>query len=240
MSTKAKLPDTFSEPFSITLKRIFIVVVFSIAFGYIEAAVVVYLREIFHPDGFIFPLTDFGSTILQHEKLLLTEIGREAATIVLIFTGAWLFGRNRQQRFAYFLIIFAVWDIFYYVWLKVLIDWPATIMDWDILFLIPVTWASPVLYPALISFTMVLFALVILYGNSRMRPVKVYLFDWLAFFFAALIVVTSFCIAGLQITKENFESYFYLPMFVVGYLLSVVVFLKCVLKSKHITTAQKT
>ena len=231
MFTKGELPDTSSEPFSTTIKRICIVVVFSIAFGYIEAAVVVYLREIFHPDGFILPLTDFGS-ILQHKKLLLTEIGREAATIVLIFAGAWLFGNNRQQRFAYFLIIFAVWDIFYYVWLKVLLNWPATIMDWDILFLIPVTWASPVLYPVLISFTMILFALVILYGNSRMRPVKVNLFDWLAFLFAALIIVTSFCIAGLHVTEENFESYFYLPMFAVGYLLSVAIFLKCVLESR--------
>ena len=156
------------------------------------------------PNGFIFPLTDFGS-ILQHKKLLLTEIGREAATIVLIFTGAWLFGRNRQQRFAYFLIIFAVWDIFYYVWLKVLINWPATIMDWDILFLIPVTWASPVLYPVLISITMILFGLVILYGNSRMRSVKVSLFAWFAFLFAAFILVGSFCIAGLHITEENLQ-----------------------------------
>ena len=231
MCAETKLLDISSESFGTILRRLCVVVVFSIAFAYIESAVVVYLREIFHPDGFIFPLTDFGS-ILQHKKLLLTEIGREAATIVLIFTGAWLFGRNRQQRFAYFLIIFAVWDIFYYVWLKVLLNWPATIMDWDILFLIPVTWASPVLYPVLISITMILFALVILYGNSRMRPVKVSLFDWLAFLFAAVIVVGSFCIAGLHITEENFESYFYLPMFAVGYLLSVVIFLKCVLKSR--------
>ncbi len=71
------------------------------------------------------------------KRLVLTEIGREAATLVLIFTAAWLFGGVPQERIAYFLIIFAVWDIFYYVWLKVLLDWPATLMDWDILFLIP-------------------------------------------------------------------------------------------------------
>ncbi len=232
MCIEGKLPDTFSEPFGTTLKRFFIVVVFSIAFGYIEAAVVVYLRQIFHPEGFSFPLTLFGSSPLW-KQLLLTEIGREAATIVLIFTGAWLFGRNLQQRFAYFLIIFAVWDIFYYVWLKVLINWPASLMDWDILFLIPVAWASPVLYPVLISITMILFALVILYGNSCMRPVKATFFDWSAFFLAAIIVVVSFCIAGLHITENNFESYFYLPLFSTGYLLGVVVFIKCFLKSKQ-------
>jgi len=56
------------------LTRFCIVVIFGIAFAYIEAAVVVYLREIFHPDGFTFPLTDFG-TILQRKPLLLTENG---------------------------------------------------------------------------------------------------------------------------------------------------------------------
>ena len=60
MCINEKLPDTFSEPLKTTLKRFCIVIVFSIAFGYIEAAVVVYLREIFHPDGFTFPMTLFG------------------------------------------------------------------------------------------------------------------------------------------------------------------------------------
>ncbi|MFH1883257.1 MAG: hypothetical protein ABIL62_11155 [Planctomycetota bacterium] len=214
------------------IKRFCIVVIFSIAFAYIEAAVVVYLRTIFHPDGFSFPLTDFG-TILQQNPLRLTEIGREAATIVLIFTGVWLFGRNRRQRFAYFLTIFAIWDIFYYVWLKVLIDWPASIMDWDILFLIPGTWASAVLYPVLISITMLIFAAAILYRDARGRPIKVTLADWLAFFVAAIIVVVSFYISGRHVTEPDYKSYFYWPLFAAGLLLAIGMFLKCLLKSKH-------
>jgi hypothetical protein len=231
MSVHEKLPDTFSEPLKTTLKRFCIVVLFSIAFGYIEAAVVVYLREIFHPDGFTFPMTVFGTGPLW-KRFLLTEIGREAATIVLIFTGAWLFGRNRQQRFAYFLTIFAVWDIFYYVWLKALLNWPASIMDWDILFLIPITWASPVLYPVLISMTIVAFAAIILFNSSRARTIKATLLDWLAFLVSGVIVVVSFCIAGLHVTEQDFESYFYLPLFATGYLFAVAMFLKCLLKSK--------
>ena len=231
MCSHEKLPDTFSEPLKTTLKRLCIVVVFSIAFGYIEAAIVVYLRQIFHPDGFTFPMTVFGNDLLAR-RLLLTEIGREAATIVLTFTGAWLFGRNIQQRFAYFMVIFAVWDIFYYVWLKVLIDWPTSIMDWDILFLIPVTWASPVLYPVLISITLLVFAVVILYRSSHARAIKANLLDWLAFFLSGLIVVASFCIAGMHVTEQDFESYFSWPLFAVGYFFSVATFLKCYLMSQ--------
>lgn len=231
MCVPEKVPDTFSESLKTTFKTFLIVVVFSIAFGYIEAAVVVYLRQIFHPDGFIFPMTVFGTGPL-FKRFLLTEIGREAATIVLIFTGAWLSGHNCRQRIAYFMIIFAVWDIFYYVWLKVILDWPASIMDWDILFLMPVTWASPVLYPILISITLIVFAVAILYRCSCGRPIRATLPDWLAFSASGLIVVVSFCLPGMHITEQDFASYFYQPLFAAGYLLGLVIFMKCLLKSK--------
>jgi hypothetical protein len=225
------LADESTEPLKTTIKRFCIVVLFGIAFGYIEAAVVVYLRAIFHPDGFTFPLTGLA-TILQEKPLRLTETGREAATMVLIFTGAWLFGRNRRQRFAYLLTIFAIWDIFYYVWLKLLLNWPASIMDWDILFLIPVPWASAVLYPVLISITLLIFAAVILYRDARGRPIKVTRTDWLAFFVAGIIVVVSFCTPGPYVTEPDYKSYFYWPLFAAGLLLAAGMFLRCLLKSK--------
>ena len=205
-------------------------VIFGIAFAYIEAAVVVYLRTIFHPDGFTFPLTDFGITP-SWKRLLLTEIGREAATLVIIFTGGWLFGQTLQQRFAYFLVIFAVWDIFYYAWLKVLINWPGSIMDWDILFLIPIIWAGPLLAPVLISLTLLLFAVIILYRLYIGSPLEVAPIDWVGFILSALVVVISFCIAGRHIRKRDFKSHFYWPIFAVGLLSAVILFLRCLLKS---------
>ncbi len=232
MCSLKKLAVESTEPLKTTIKRFCIVVIFSIAFGYIEAAVVVYLREIFYPDGFTFPLTIFGIEPLWR-RFLLTEIGREAATIILIFTGAWLFGRNRRQRFAYFLTIFAIWDIFYYVWLKVLLNWPVSIMDWDILFLIPGTWASAVLYPVLISITMLIFAAAILYRDVRGRDIKVTRADWLAFFVAGIIVVVSFYIPGRHVTEPDYKSYFYWPLFVLGHISAIAVFLKCLLKSER-------
>ncbi|MBW8039030.1 MAG: hypothetical protein FVQ85_03425 [Planctomycetes bacterium] len=220
------------------MTRFVIAVIFSIAFAYIESAVVVYLRVIFHPDGFIFPLSNVD-TILQHKALLLTEIGREAATMVLILTFAWLSGRNLQQRFAYFLTIFAVWDIFYYVWLKVfsaglqaIPDWPVSIMDWDILFLIPITWASPVLAPVLSSIVMLVFAMIILYRDCCGKPIKAGRIEWIGFIAAAVIVVISFCLPGPHIAEPNYQSYFYWPVFVAGLLAAIALFVRCMLKSK--------
>jgi hypothetical protein len=75
---------------------------------------------------------------------------------------AMIAGANKWQRFSYFLIGFGVWDVFYYVWLKLMLDWPASIFDWDILFLIPIPWIGPVLAPVLVSFAMIAGGLLIL------------------------------------------------------------------------------
>jgi len=241
MRAEEKLPNISSEPLKTTMIRFVIAVIFSIAFAYIESAVVVYLRVIFHPDGFTFPLSNVD-TILQNKALLLTEIGREAATIVLIFTGAWLFGRNLQQRFAYFLTIFAVWDIFYYIWLKIfsaclkaIPDWPLSIMDWDILFLIPLAWAGPVVAPVLVSIILLVFAMILLYSDCRGRPVRASLIDWLGFIAAGVIVVVSFCIPGPHIAAPDFQSHFYWPIFALGNIVAIALFVKCLLKSKQTT-----
>jgi hypothetical protein len=110
---------------------------FSIAMGYMESAIVVYLRKIYYPDGFQFPLTP----IEVHIRL--TEILREAATLIMLITIGIVAGKTKLQRFSFFIFCFGIWDIFYYVFLKMLLGWPATIFDWDILFLIPVPWVGP-------------------------------------------------------------------------------------------------
>ena len=176
-------------------------------------------------------MTSFGLTP-PAKQLLVIEIGREAATLVLISTGAWLFGRGIQQRCAYFLAIFATWDIFYYVWLKVLIDWPSSIMEWDVLFLIPTVWAGPVLAPVLVSITLLGFAIIMLYRDSQARPLKVTMRDGVGLLFAALVVAVSFCIAGLSAGKPDFRSHFYWLLFACGNLGAIAVLLKCLVQSK--------
>lgn len=196
-------------------KRLTLAVAFSIAFGYIESAVVVYLRAIFYPDGFTFPLAMFDATALGR-RLMVTEIGREAATLVLIVTAAWLFGTNRQERVAYSLLIFAVWDIFYYVWLKVLLDWPASITDWDVLFLIPTIWASGVLYPVLVATAMFLFAVAILHRSAQHRPLSIGWSEWIGWSASSIILIVAFCLGGRHITETNYRVYFPESVFVLG------------------------
>jgi hypothetical protein len=192
-------------------------VILAIAFGYIEAAVVVYLRQIFHPNGFVFPLA--GLLLTDSSRNLLTvEVGREAATLVVILSACALAGQNRRQRLAYFMIIFAVWDIFYYVFLKLILGWPASILEWDVLFLIPVAWAGPVLAPVLVSVMMLVFAGIIIYRDGAGRRIKTDFWDWLGFSIAALVVVASFCNAGRFMQSADYASHFSWPVFSGGLL----------------------
>jgi len=214
------------ESLKAAVKRFLILVLFVVALAYIEAAVVVYLRVIFYPQGFVFPIADFAADP-KWTELLLTEIAREAATLIIIFTGAWLIGRNLPQRIAYWLTIFAIWDIFYYVWLKVLLNWPVSIMDWDILFLIPIVWASPVLAPVITSLTMLCFAIVILYRDHHSKPLRIAPLLYVGFVLASLNVVGSFCIAGLYVTKNDYQSHFSWPVFLTSHILAVILFLLC-------------
>ncbi len=129
-------------------KRLALVALFALAMGYLEAAVVAYLRELYYPTGFVFPLKGMPGRIIA------IELARELATIIMLATAAGITGRKRWERFGYFLILFGIWDIFYYVWLKVILDWPSTLTDWDILFLIPVPWIGPVIAPVLVALLM--------------------------------------------------------------------------------------
>ena len=163
------------------------ITLFSIAMGYMESAVVVYLRELFYPEGFTFPLQPIDGLVA------VTEILREAATIIMLIGIGVVAGKTNIERFAWFIYCFAVWDIFYYIFLKVLIGWPESFLTWDILFLIPVTWVGPVIAPILVSLTMILLALVIV-KPERVYGVKtkVYKLDWMLFILGSLIIIGSF------------------------------------------------
>ena len=119
-------------------RRIFVLLgIFSLAMGILEAIVVVYLRAIYYPQGFEFPLSSISPQMLYVEFL------REIATIIMLVTLAAIAGKNSLQKLSYFLYSFAIWDISYYVWLKRLLNWPPSFLTWDLLFLIPCRLDSP-------------------------------------------------------------------------------------------------
>jgi len=160
--------------------------IFSIAMAFLESSVVVYLREIMYPEGFSFPLATFEG------HLAVTEILREISTLVMLASVAFIAGRAFSRSLAWFVYSFAIWDIFYYAFLKLLIDWPSSFLDWDILFLLPVTWTGPVLSPLLVCVLMISLAGVILYYSYRGVYTRLKASEWLILIAGALVVVVSF------------------------------------------------
>ena len=159
---------------------------FAVAMAYLEAAVVVYLRELYYPEGFRFPLK------MIPEPMILVELGREAATLVMLAAVAVLCGRSLWERFAWFLWVFGVWDIWYYIWLKVTIDWPATLLDWDILFLIPLPWIGPVLAPLAVAVSMTAIGWLIIRRAGRGMSFRVTKGGWLGGIAGTALILYSF------------------------------------------------
>jgi hypothetical protein len=141
-------------------------ITYAIAMAYVESAVVVYLRALYYPQGLAFPLVPLPPDMVA------IEIGREAATLVMLLGVAMLAGKERWERFIAFCVSFGVWDLFYYVWLWLLLRWPPSLLTWDVLFLIPVPWTGPVLAPVVVSILLVIGGLLLWSKGARGEPVR--------------------------------------------------------------------
>ena len=171
--------------------KVFCLFAFAVAMGFVEAAVVVYLREIIG-GGPIFPMQ------VLPPRLLEVEICREAATIVMLLSVPFLSFRGGAHRMGAFLLLFAVWDVFYYLWLSVTIGWPTGIADWDVLFLIPLPWVGPVWSVLLICAGMVVFAILFLRApeDARFSPG---FRGWMAGLLGSAAVTATYIIEWIKI-----------------------------------------
>lgn len=167
-------------------RTIFWLTLFSIAMGYLETAVVVYVRKLYYPEGFAFPLVPVSPDIA------VTEFWREAATLIMLLGVGVMAGKNGPQRLVFFLYAFAIWDICYYVFLYVLLGWPQSLFTWDILFIIPVPWVGPVICPVLVSLTMIALMVATLHWQIRGKSGKLSTMEKIILISGSAIILTSF------------------------------------------------
>ncbi len=203
---------------------------FGISFGYVEAAVVVYLRAIYdpirqqlHPNRKpqdLFPLispqqlADAGP---ENSRRLVIEIGREAATMAMLGGIALACGRTFYQTVAAFAVAFGVWDISFYAFLKLMIQWPESLRTWDILFLIPLPWVGPVWAPSLVALTMVACGVLSLsWGGLRLPRLT-----WLTTVAGALVIILAFIWDFRNIAAGGLPNAFNWPLFALGELVGL-------------------
>lgn len=174
------------KPAKNTLKILAWVALFAIAMGYLESAVVIYIRELYYPDGFAFPLK------VMDNRMLLTEFFREVATLVMLIGIGVVAGRSGIERFGLFIYAFGWWDIFYYVFLKILIDWPESMLTWDVLFFIPTTWVGPVIAPCLNALTMILLGGLISHFQGRTQKARLNTREWTLLIAGSVVLLVGY------------------------------------------------
>ncbi len=208
-------------------RSLFALALFGISFGYVEAAVVVYLRSIYDPirahvySGFpageLFPL--LKPEHLPDTHLLAVELGRELATLIMLAAIAIAVSHNARTWIAAFGIAFGVWDIFFYLSLKVAINWPASLFTWDILFLLPGPWVGPVIAPVIVSLAMIVGGAGVLIREDRGFPLKIKPVHWGAIVLGGLVVIVSFMWDWRHTMAGNWPHPFNWMLFWIGMLI---------------------
>jgi hypothetical protein len=178
-------------------KTILYVSIFAVAMGFLESAVVIYLRQLYYKDGFSFPLKPIEHSIAK------VEFFREIATIIMLIGIGYVTGKTKLQRFAYFNLAFAIWDIFYYVFLYVFLGWPQSLQTWDILFLVPLPWVGPVWAPCLLSVLMIIGSVFIIKQVDKDQHFKIKSLYWIFLIGGALICILSFMWDYIQFTSNK-------------------------------------
>jgi hypothetical protein len=192
---------------------------FGIAFGYLEASVVVYLRAIYYPEGFAFPMVLPSSNFI-----IAVEVGREAATLFMLWGIAIAAGWNAWTRYAAFSLLFGIWDIIYYVVLKLVLNWPDSIMDFDVLFLIPIPWIGPCLAPILISVGLIASAIIIERYDAWGKTLRPTAIEWTIAALGGFIVLFTFMRDIDAGVNQTVPQPYWWWLFAIGYLLSAGAF----------------
>jgi hypothetical protein len=191
---------------------------FAVAMAQVEAALVIHLRSLYYPDD---PLSIFPIALMSHRDLAI-ELIRELATVLMIIAVAVLAERNLMRIFAAFVFVFGLWDIFYYVWLKLMIGWPTSWLEWDVLFLIPWPWFGPWICPVMIALLFTLWGGWILLSTSVLYFSRASL---TLFLLGTLLALASFLLPAATLLpggEEAFRGYepgnFLWGLFLAGYL----------------------
>lgn len=195
---------------------------FGLSFGFIEATLVVYARYLAAPlreaaglvPDDLFPLLVGAKAVANPlvKRVATFEMFREAATLVLLWSAGLAIGRDRTSRFAAFLLAFGVWDLSYYLSLKLLIGWPASIMEPDILFLLPQPWWAPVLAPVLAAVTMAVFGALYLCRPFATSPAH-----WALIILGGAMMTAAFVWDATALAAGAVPRQFNWPLYLAGW-----------------------
>ncbi|MGA7161444.1 MAG: hypothetical protein WBZ48_10605 [Bacteroidota bacterium] len=166
--------------------------------AWMESATVAYLRTLLHR---VEPYQE--SPLPISDSFGMTELIREAATLVMLISAGWLAGKLWRSRLGFFMLAFGIWDIFYYLFLKVIVGWPHSFFDWDVLFLIPVPWWGPALSPMLVSLVLIIFGSVLILNEFDESPFRAGKLSWSFHLFGIVIALYLFMAHSIKVLAQD-------------------------------------
>jgi len=184
----------------VQVKKLWWAGLFAIAMAYVESATVVYIRRMYGISDLLLDIPPFDPVIAP------IEVGRELAMLVMLLAVSWAVGKSLQARLSYAFIIFGVWDIFYYIWLRLFIGWPNSLIETDFLFLIPLPWWGPVIAAVVIACLMVVGGILAVISEDKGRKIRFSAFDWTTLIAGVLILLYSFTEDALAIMPADVET----------------------------------
>ncbi len=182
-------------------RRWWIVAAFALAMGWLEAAVVFYLRTLI---GRIEPWQPEPFPVVG--RIAPVELARELATLLMLLAVGALAGRERRTRWGYTMVAFGVWDIAYYGCLKLISGWPDSLLAWDVLFLIPLPWWGPVLAPMLIAALMIFWGTAATQYPPAPRPSRPVRWPWAACGLGVALALYVFMADTLRVAPRGLEA----------------------------------
>ena len=163
-----------------------------------ESATVAYLRTLLHR---VEPFQELPLPI--DDSFGVTEVIREAATLVMLISAGSLAGKSWRSRLGFFMLAFGIWDIFYYLFLKVIVGWPHSLFDWDVLFLIPVPWWGPALSPMLVSLVLIIFGSVFIFDEFNERPFRAGKLSWSFHLIGIVVALYVFMAHSIKVLAQD-------------------------------------
>lgn len=182
-------------------KRWCLVAVFAVAMAWIEAATVYYLRTL------VDRIQPYQQNPLPiHGGVAPVELVREAATLVMLLAVGMLAGRTWRKQLAYTAVAFGLWDIFYYVFLRIMCSWPTSLFDWDILFLLPLPWWGPVLAPVCIALLMIAWGTLVSQSAEGSATMSLPWSSWGAAWTGIALSLYAFMTDALRVAHQGADA----------------------------------
>jgi hypothetical protein len=196
------------------------VAIFAVAMAYLEAATVVYLRRVFGITDLIRDTSPLDPLIAR------VELGRELSTLLMLLAVGWVAGRSRQSRLGFAFFAFGLWDVLYYLWLRLFLGWPESLLSPDILFLVPLPWWGPVLSPVLVALLCITGGANAVRADDRGITLRPGIPEWICAAAGILAVLYAFMADALAALPTDAETLnrlrptaFQWPVFLVGWFL---------------------